>query len=56
MPDQRLLSLATEARGRAEEILAKADTFGDAEAREKMREIAERYMKLAERLEQAATD
>jgi hypothetical protein len=56
MPDQRLLSLAREARERAEEILVKAETFRDAEAKQKMREIAVKYEEMAERLEQAAAD
>jgi hypothetical protein len=56
MPDQTLLSLAKEARERAEEILAKAKTFQDASAKRKMREIAAKYEEMAERLEQAAAD
>jgi hypothetical protein len=56
MPDQRLLSLAREARDRAEELLVKAETFKDADAKQKMREIAAKYVKLAEKLEQAAAD
>ena len=56
MPDLRLLALARDARERAKEILARAVTFNDASAREGMREIAEKYEKLAERLEQAAAD
>jgi hypothetical protein len=54
MPDQRLLSLARDARERAEEILVKAETFKDAYAKQKMREIAMKYEELPERLEQAA--
>jgi plasmid stabilization system protein ParE len=54
MPDQTLLALAREARDRAEEILAIAETFHDAYAKHKMREIAVKYEELAERLEQAA--
>jgi hypothetical protein len=56
MPDQRLLLLARESRDRAEELLAKAETFRDADAKQKMREIAVKYVKLAEQLEQAAAD
>jgi hypothetical protein len=56
MPDQRLLSLAKDARERAEEILAKADTFKDAVAKQKMMEIAAKYVELAERMEQAGFD
>jgi hypothetical protein len=51
MPDQRLLALARECRERAEEILARAETFKDAGAREGMRRIASGYEQLAERLE-----
>jgi hypothetical protein len=54
MPDQRLLSLARDARARAEEILTRAETFHDAEAKQRMLELAVKYQKLAERLEQAA--
>jgi hypothetical protein len=56
MPDQRLLSLAREARERAEEILTKAETFKDAEAKQRMREIAAKYEEMAKRLERAAAD
>ena len=52
MPDPKLLSLARDLRARAEEISARAETFHDACAREKMRKIAAIYVKLAERLEQ----
>jgi len=51
---ERLLFLAREARERAEEILVRAETMQDAEARRMMREIAEGYEKLAERIEKAA--
>jgi len=54
MPDQRLRALALEARERAKEALTLAETFGDAEARRIMREVAESYEKLAEKLEQHA--
>ena len=56
MPDQRLLFLARDARERSEEILAKAETFKDASAKKSMLEIAEKYLKLADQLENAATD
>jgi hypothetical protein len=46
--------LAKERRDRAEEVLARAETFNDADAREGMRRIAARYEKLAERLEKEA--
>lgn len=54
MPDQWLLSLIAALRARAEEILARADTFHDEEARQKMRRIAGTYEKLVERLERHA--
>jgi hypothetical protein len=56
MPDQRLLFLAEDCRQRAEELLTKAETFKDADAREGMRRIAETYRELAQRLERAARD
>jgi hypothetical protein len=56
MPDQRLLSLAREARDHAEEILVKAETFKDADAKQRMREIAFKYVEMAEQLERAAAD
>jgi hypothetical protein len=56
MPDAKLLSLARELRARAEEVLAQAETFEDAGARQKMREIAASYEKLAQLLEQHARD
>ena len=56
MPDHRLLALARDARDRAEELLAKAETFKEASAKQTMREIAVKYEKLAEQLEQAAAD
>jgi hypothetical protein len=52
MPDLNLLVLASHARERAEEALTRAETFQDPEARRIMFEIAERYQKLAQRLEQ----
>ena len=54
MPDQKLLSLARELRARAEEVLAKAETFQDAKAREAMRGVAAGYVDLAQRLEREA--
>jgi hypothetical protein len=56
MPDKRILSLAREARERAEEILVKAETFQEAEAKQRMREIAAKYEEMTERLERAAAD
>jgi hypothetical protein len=56
MPDQRLLFLARDARDRVEELLAKAETFKDASAKQRLRELAVKYVEMAERLEQAAAD
>jgi hypothetical protein len=50
------LTLAREARERAEEVLTRAETFQDARAKQKMRAIAAEYEKLAERLEGAAAE
>jgi len=44
-----------ELRARAEEISARAETFHDADVREKMRGIAAGCQKLAQRLEQHAS-
>jgi hypothetical protein len=54
MPDEKLLSIARELRARAEEVLARAETFQVEDARETMFEIAAAYVKLAERLEKEA--
>jgi hypothetical protein len=56
MPDRWLLSIVMDLRARAEEILARADSFHDAEAKQKMRGIADTYEKLAQRLERHARD
>jgi hypothetical protein len=56
MWEERLLTLAREARERAEEVLTRAETFQDAYAKQKMREIAAEYENLAQRLEQAAAE
>jgi hypothetical protein len=56
MPDQRLLALARESRERAEELLVKAETFKDASPKQGMLDTATKYLKMAERLEQAAAD
>jgi hypothetical protein len=55
MPDQELLSLAMELRARAEEMSARAETFHDADVRQKMHGVAASYEKLAQRLEQHAS-
>jgi hypothetical protein len=52
MPDPELLSLARGLRVRAEEIVTRAETFNDADVRQKLRKIAATYVKLAERFEQ----
>jgi hypothetical protein len=41
-------------RARASEVLAKAETMKDADARQKMQEIAAGYERLARRLEEAS--
>ena len=56
MPDANLLSLARDFRARAEEILARAETMHDADTRQKMREVAAGYEKLAHRVEQQSGD
>ena len=56
MPDQKLLVLARDWRARAKQILAKAETMSDADAREMMRAVAAKYEKLAERIEQQANE
>ena len=53
-PDPELLLLVSRWRARAQEALAQAETMRDAEARQMMREIAARYEKLAQRVEQQA--
>jgi hypothetical protein len=50
----KLLSLARDLRARAREVLAKAETMQDAQARQKMREVAAGYERLARRLENAS--
>jgi hypothetical protein len=56
MPDLKLLARVRDLRARADEILAKAETMTDADAREMMRAVAVSYAKLAERLEEEAED
>jgi hypothetical protein len=51
MPDIQLLMLARDLRERAGEILAKAETMGDADARKMMRGVAASYEKLALQIE-----
>jgi hypothetical protein len=54
MADTKLLSLAHDLRVRAREVLAKAETMRDADARRKMHEVAAGYERLAQRLEEAS--
>lgn len=56
MPDPRLLLLASHLRVRAEEILTKAETMDDAGAQWTMRDIADRYEKLAQQVEHRAEE
>ena len=56
MSDSNLLALASSLRARAKEILARAETMDDAEARLMMRDIAGRYERLAERPEKEADE
>jgi hypothetical protein len=52
MSHLNFLSLARDFRVRAEEILTRAETMNDPETRQKMREVAAGYEKLAQRVEQ----
>jgi len=54
MPDNKLLSLAGGLRARAAEILLKIEAMTDADALSQMREVATRYERLAQRLEEAS--
>ena len=56
MPDAEILSLARNLRARADELSARAETFNDADVRQKLQKIAATYVKLAERLEQRIRD
>jgi len=51
-PDPELLLLVSRWRARAQEVLAQAETMRDAEARQMMQEIAARYERLAQQVEQ----
>jgi hypothetical protein len=53
-PDPELLLLVSRWRARAQEVLAQAETMRDADARQTMREIAARYERLAQQVEQQA--
>jgi hypothetical protein len=52
--DPELLILVGRWRARAKELLTLADTMRDAEAQQTMREIAAKYERLAQRVEQRA--
>jgi hypothetical protein len=52
--DPELLILVGRWRARAQELLTLADTMRDAEAQQTMREIAAKYERLAQRVEQRA--
>ena len=56
MPNLKLLARVCDLRARAEEILAKAESMTDADARDMMRAVAVSYEKLARRLEQKADE
>jgi hypothetical protein len=56
MPDPQLLLLAMDLRARAKEVLARAETFHDADARQKLRGIAAGYERLAQHIEQRSAD
>jgi len=56
MPDQKLLSLATALRLRAEEVLAHAEEMKHEDTQRRMRGVAATYEKLAQGLEQHAGD
>jgi hypothetical protein len=43
MPDRKLLALARELRARADNVLAKAETMTDVDARKMMLSVAARY-------------
>jgi hypothetical protein len=49
-----LLLLARDLRARSEEVSAKAEIMQDPDARQKMREVAAAYERLAQRLEYEA--
>ena len=56
MPDTQLLSLVRDLRDRAEELLARAETFHHADAQQKLRKIAADYEIFSDRLERRAGD
>ena len=56
MLNLKLLARVRDLRARAEEILAKAESMTDADARDMMRAVAVSYEKLARRLEREADE
>jgi hypothetical protein len=54
MPSPKLLLLARDFRERGEEVLARAETCYDPNARRMMGKIATRYERLAQRIEMEA--
>jgi hypothetical protein len=52
MPDEYLLLHVANLQARAQELLLRAETMRDADARLRIREIAAGYDKLAQRIEQ----
>jgi hypothetical protein len=54
MPDAELIMLAKHSRARAKQVLTRAKSFRDADAKRKMRKVAVSYKKLARRLEHEA--
>jgi hypothetical protein len=51
-PDQKLLLLADHWRAHAKELLLRAETMNDADARQRMLEVAASYERLAQQVEQ----
>ena len=56
MPDAELIVLAKHSRARAKQVLARAKSFRDVDAKRKMRRVAASYVKLAQRLEHEADE
>ena len=53
--DPELLFLVSRWRARVQELLAQAETMRDAEARQMMQEIAAKYERLAQQVDQRAS-
>jgi hypothetical protein len=56
MSDAELTMRAEHARERAKQLLARAKSFRDTDAKRKMRRVAASYVKLAQRLEHEADE